>query len=458
MLMPGSLASSAFMPASPFAVSPSVFTDPTMRGSPSLMPKPLRNPWWRCSPLVIPGARSSIAILGSLPCSVALAFAYRPISSPACRLSVANSASTAVSGLVGVSSAITVTPARRAFSIAGTTAVESAGVIRMPFAPSEVIFSRAATWLALSMSLLPAAVRSFTLSSSAVSFATSCIRVQNGFVSRLTMSPSVTFGSSEPPQEATPSASAAAHPSTTRAIDRRRRRRGMGDSSLVRALRDQRAAFPPGAQIEQRVGRHERQADRRNDERGGRAHRVHQPALDERQQRAAQDGHDEAGSAELRVLAEPLQGDAVDGREHQRQRRRDAHDGDEAEHVLGEHAREREPDADRAHDCQEQSRPHDAEQVGHHEAGDQEQDQAGLQVPAGLVGGDADDVARVLDRERPCADLGGDVEELRGHPVAVVAGWPPAGGSPPARPPPPPPAPPPRAHLSLPASPPAPPA
>ena len=67
--------------------------------------------------------------------STALAFAYRPMSSPASALSVAKSASTADAGSVGVSRAMTVTPAWRAFSIAGTTAVESAGVMRMPFAP-----------------------------------------------------------------------------------------------------------------------------------------------------------------------------------------------------------------------------------------------------------------------------------------------------------------------------------
>ena len=73
---------------------------------------------------------------------------------------MAKSASTADSGSVGVSSAMTVTPAWRAFSIAGTIALESAGVIMIPLAPSAVIFANAATWLSLSMSLLPAAVRS----------------------------------------------------------------------------------------------------------------------------------------------------------------------------------------------------------------------------------------------------------------------------------------------------------
>ena len=38
-----------------------------------------------------------------------------------------------------------------------------------------------------------------------------------------------------------------------------------------------------------------------------------------------------------------------------------------------------------------------------------------------LLRGDADDVPRVLNRERPDADLGGDVEELRDHAIPVVA-------------------------------------
>src|SRR4051812_32269555 len=177
--------------------------------------------------------------------------------------------------------------------------------MRMPFAPSEVIFASAWTWLVLSTSLLPAAVSSFTFSSPAVSFATSSIRVQNGLVSRLTMSPTVTFGLSEP-QAPIPRASAAAAPRATRTIVRRRRLRGTEDLfSLVRALRHQRA-FAPRAQVEQRVGRDQRQADRRDDERGCRAHLVHQPALDERQQRPAQDRHDQARGAELSVLAETL--------------------------------------------------------------------------------------------------------------------------------------------------------
>ena len=60
-------------------------------------------------------------------------------------MSVAKRASTALCGSVGVSSAMTMTPAARDFRTAGTIASESAGVMRMPFAPRVVMFSIAVT-------------------------------------------------------------------------------------------------------------------------------------------------------------------------------------------------------------------------------------------------------------------------------------------------------------------------
>ena len=140
----------------------------------------------------MPGARSSIAIFGVMPIFSALAFAYWPISSPALRLSVANSASAASCGSVGVSSAITRTPASRAFLIAGTIALESAGTSRITLAPCVVMFSIAVTWLWLSVSDLPDAVRSLTLFSSAAACAPSFIFTKNGLVSVFVMRPIVT--------------------------------------------------------------------------------------------------------------------------------------------------------------------------------------------------------------------------------------------------------------------------
>ena len=54
---------------------------------------------------------------------------------------MAKVASAASIGSSGVSSAITSMPASRAFSMAGTMAFESLGVIRMPLAPAEIRFS-----------------------------------------------------------------------------------------------------------------------------------------------------------------------------------------------------------------------------------------------------------------------------------------------------------------------------
>ena len=58
---------------------------------------------------------------------------------------------------------MTVTPAARAFSIAGTIALDCAGVIRMPFAPLVTMFSIAVIWVWTSVSVLPAAVVSSAL-------------------------------------------------------------------------------------------------------------------------------------------------------------------------------------------------------------------------------------------------------------------------------------------------------
>lgn len=73
------------------------------------------------------------------------ALAYWPMSSPALTLSVANRASVASCGSVGLSSAMTTTPLARAFSRAGTIALESLGVMSMPFTPELTMFSIAVT-------------------------------------------------------------------------------------------------------------------------------------------------------------------------------------------------------------------------------------------------------------------------------------------------------------------------
>ena len=73
------------------------------------------------------------------------------------KLLVAKSASTADVGLVGESSAITITPAFLAFAIAAFSAFASATVMRIPLTPAVTMFSIAVIWLALSELFLPAA-------------------------------------------------------------------------------------------------------------------------------------------------------------------------------------------------------------------------------------------------------------------------------------------------------------
>src|SRR5436190_12276483 len=162
-------------------------------------PKPDRNPLCRNTPTVTPGARSSVAIFAGLPANDALA--YLPISSPAVKLLVANSASTALCGSVGVSSAMTSTFFARAFWIAGTIALVSLGVIMMPLTPAATMFSIAVTWLALSPSNLPAAdIRVAPLAFASLS-APSFILTKNGLVSVFVIRPSLTSPELPPDDE-----------------------------------------------------------------------------------------------------------------------------------------------------------------------------------------------------------------------------------------------------------------
>ena len=142
-----------------------------------------------------------MTIFASLPSFSNLALAHWPISTPAFLLSVAKSASAASSGSVGVSSAITVTPAARAFSIDGTIALESDGVIRMPLAPRVTMFSIAVTCDWLSVSCLPAAVTSSALLASAAACAASFIFTKNGLDSVLVIRPTTILSPPPPPPD-----------------------------------------------------------------------------------------------------------------------------------------------------------------------------------------------------------------------------------------------------------------
>jgi hypothetical protein len=105
-------------------------------------------------------------------------------------LSSANSASVALLRIGrGIQRDRRVTPASRAFLIAGTMAFVSLGVIRIAFAPAVTMFSIAVTWPALSPSNLPAALMSLAPLALAASSAPSFILTKKGFVSVFVIRP-----------------------------------------------------------------------------------------------------------------------------------------------------------------------------------------------------------------------------------------------------------------------------
>src|SRR5207248_6032632 len=136
---------------------------------------------------------SNIAILiPVLPATEALA--YWPINWPALPLSVANSASAASTGSVGLSSAITSTPCERAFLTAAVTPAGS-GVIRIALAPALTMFSSAVTSPAASDVSLPAPVINTAPFADASRSAPWRIFTKNGFASVLVIRPTITgFG------------------------------------------------------------------------------------------------------------------------------------------------------------------------------------------------------------------------------------------------------------------------
>ncbi len=83
----------------------------------------------------------------------------------------------------------------------GTIALVSLGVIRIPFAPAATMFSMAVTWLALSPSNCPAAVRSLAPLASASFCAPSFILTKNGLVSVFVIRPTTTW---PPPDDVEP--------------------------------------------------------------------------------------------------------------------------------------------------------------------------------------------------------------------------------------------------------------
>ena len=123
---------------------------------------------------------------------------------------------------------------------------------------------------------------------------------------------------------------------------------GRGGPAARAPDRASRTGSPPvtlgsALQVVERVEPDDREAPGGDDEREGRARRVHELALHQRHDRAAHDRHHEAGRAELRRRPEALQGDAVDRREHQRQAERQRDDRDHAGHVRARHREQAQP-------------------------------------------------------------------------------------------------------------------
>src|SRR6266516_3546682 len=210
-------------------------------------PNPDRKPLWRSTPTVMPGARSSVAILtGLLPRA---ALAYLPISTPAWKLLVANSASTADCGSVGVSSAITSTPLSRAFWMEGTIALVSLGLMRIPLTPAATMFSMAVAWLALSPSNLPAAVSSLAPLAAAACAAPCFILTKKGLVSVLVISPTWIWLLDPDPDELRPphaaATSARAAMAATHASRRGPLRRACREWNRGRGLPCWRTSSPP---------------------------------------------------------------------------------------------------------------------------------------------------------------------------------------------------------------------
>ena len=142
---------------------------------------------------------------------------------------------------------------------------------------------------------------------------------------------------------------------------------------------------------------------------------------------SADNGHDEEGGTEGGVLrAYVLEGNAVDAGEHDGHEEANADEAVEAHHAFdadGAEGADRRPDAEKHEQTTLVDPLHD---VGAHEAAGQRQ-RHGQDVPA--LGGSLVDaeVVGILDDEGPHHDLGGDIEHLSQHAIAVSAVVPEAG-------------------------------
>lgn len=162
----------------------------------------------------------------------------------------------------------------------------------------------------------------------------------------------------------------------------------------------------------------DQEADQRQDERGvdggqetDRAE-VDDHALERGHQRTAYDGHDQESRAERRVLVvDILQGDAVDGREHQGHEETDGDEAVQSRHAHDEDGPQRGEGGPDAEDSQQLARIDVLHQEGADETAAEEHRHREDIVPLGRGLVDAE-VVGVLDDEGPYHDLRGDIEDL----------------------------------------------
>ena len=175
------------------------------------------------------------------------------------------------------------------------------------------------------------------------------------------------------------------------------------------------------------------ETERREDERD--VHRRHAEdgalvddhRLERRKDRAAEDGHDQAGGAELRVFPEAFEGDAVDGGEHQGHAGGDGDEAVQAGHAREEDDPEGEQDAAESEAVEHLPRLEVLHEVSADKPATAEEDHGGdvvllrehfridLTHPALH-----EDTGAVLDDEGPAHDLHAHVEELRDHAFPVA--------------------------------------
>ena len=146
-----------------------------------------------------------------------------------------------------------------------------------------------------------------------------------------------------------------------------------------------------------------------------------------RQHRTAEDGHDKACGTELRIVAQIVKGDTVDGGEHQRHTAADTHETIESHAVLEDDHSQRQDHGNHGKGCQQSGRLYPAHQPGGNETGtDEQQHRDDVELLRQHLGRlflhtlGHEHPGTILDNERPAHDLGTHVEELCHHTLTVT--------------------------------------